>query len=192
MFNVVQLPVRDVDEARDIAAKIEERMELDGGLGLAKPRPGKHRQAQVDGARVECVDGIVQFHRKAVLRIERSRGVDQAQREVLVDAPIALLVGIGQGAARNATTNAQVIELGRVGAQAGFDIAQALAERQLRERHAQELIEVREAEGWIPAGVPGHTAPERVQWQVIHQLGEHQHSRMHRCAPGQIRQHCAS
>jgi hypothetical protein len=183
---------RRVDEAGDIAAQIEERVQLDGGLGLAEARLWKHRQTQVDGAGVQRVDGIVQFHRKAVLRIERSRGVDQAQCEVLVDPPVPLLVGIGQSTALNAAANPQVIELGRVGPQAGFDVAQALPERQLRERHAQELIEVGNAECWIPAGVLGNSASERMQRHMIHQLGEHQLPRMHNSAPGQIRQHYAS
>lgn len=188
----MQLAIRDVDEAGNVAAQIEQRMKLEGSLGFAESRPWKHAQTQVDGARIQRVDGVVQLHRKAVVRIETACDVNQAQGEVLVDAPVALLVGIGQCAARNTTANPQVIELGRVGPQAGFDIPQALAVRQLRECHAQELIEMRETECWIPTGVFGNAAPERVQWHMIHQLGEHQLSRMHKTAPGKIRQHYAN
>ena len=69
----------------------------------------------------------------------------RALREVGVDAPVAHRVGIGQGVARDAAANAHVIELARLRSQTRFDVAQALAIGQLRERHAQELIEAGEA-----------------------------------------------
>ena len=62
-----------------------------------------------------------------------SGSLDQAQREVGMDTPVALLVGIGQCAAGDVAPDAQVIKLGLMGAQTGRDVAQALAERQLRE-----------------------------------------------------------
>jgi hypothetical protein len=40
------------------------------------------------------------------------------------------------------TTDAQMVELGLMGTQTGFDIAQAFAECQLCEGHAEKLIEV--------------------------------------------------
>jgi len=41
--NVVQLAVRDVDEARDVAAQIEQGVHLHRRLGSAKVRPRKQR-----------------------------------------------------------------------------------------------------------------------------------------------------
>ena len=43
---IVPARAGDVDESRDIAAQIEQRMELDGGLGALERRPGEQRQAE--------------------------------------------------------------------------------------------------------------------------------------------------
>jgi hypothetical protein len=56
--NIVQLAVRDVNETRDIAAQIEQRMHLHGGLGGPEMRPGEPRQAQVDGRGIQRVDAV--------------------------------------------------------------------------------------------------------------------------------------
>ena len=59
--DLVHLAVADVDEGRDVAAQIEQRVQFDRRLGRAKWRPRKHRQAQIDGRRVERVDGLLQI-----------------------------------------------------------------------------------------------------------------------------------
>ena len=48
-----------------------------------------------------------------------------------------LSLAVGQGGAGDAPADAHVVELGVLGAQAGLDVAQALAIGQLREGHAQ-------------------------------------------------------
>lgn len=45
--DVVKLAVADMDEAGNIAAQIQQRMQLDGRLGGAERCPGKYRQAQI-------------------------------------------------------------------------------------------------------------------------------------------------
>jgi hypothetical protein len=47
--DLVHFAVADVDKRRDIAAQIEQRMQLHRGLGCAKGRPRTYRQAKVDG-----------------------------------------------------------------------------------------------------------------------------------------------
>jgi len=98
-------------------------MHLDGGFGLTKARLREDAQTQIDGRGIERVDRLFQLHRKAVAGIKRSGGLNQAHREIRKDAAIALLVGIGQRALGNIAANAQVIELGLMGAQTGFDVA---------------------------------------------------------------------
>lgn len=58
-IDLVGLAVSDVNEAGDIAAQVQQGVQLDGGLGLAKRHPGKHRQAQLDGTGIECVNRSV-------------------------------------------------------------------------------------------------------------------------------------
>ena len=67
--NVVQLAVRDVNEARDVAAQIEQRVHLHRRLGGAKVRPWKQRQAQIDGRGIQSIDRVGQFHTQAFVGI---------------------------------------------------------------------------------------------------------------------------
>ena len=55
-----------------------------------------------------------------------------------------------------------MIEFGLVSAQTGFDVAQTLAVCQLREGHAEKLIEMREFERWIATRIVGYALTERV------------------------------
>jgi hypothetical protein len=44
-MNIMQLAVRDMDEAWNIAAQIEQRVHLHGGFGGPEMRPREHRKA---------------------------------------------------------------------------------------------------------------------------------------------------
>jgi hypothetical protein len=176
---VVDLARGDPDEARDIAAQVEQRVYLHRRLPGGVARPGKQRHAQIDQRRIQRIDGIVQIDCQGFVRVQRPRGVDQSLRQLRVDAPIALLVGLGKGAARNAPTQAQVIELGRLAAQTGFDVAQALAMRELREGHAQELIDAGEALDVSLAAILRHQSAKSLPRHVLHQLSEHQSAGVH-------------
>lgn len=108
----MELALRDVDEARDAAAQVEQGVRLDRALGLAELRPREQRKAEVDGRRVQRVNRVRQPHAKVVLGVEPAGDLDQAGREVLVDAPVALLVGIRQRTAGDPATDAQMVQLG--------------------------------------------------------------------------------
>lgn len=177
--HVVELAIGDMDEGRNVAPQVEQRMKLDRPFVFAKARPWKERQAQIDGGRIERIDRMHQFQAEAVLGIEFVRCLDQAEGEILINAPVAVLVGVGQRALGNAAAYAQMVELGGMRAQTGLDVAQAFPVSQLREGHAQELIEVRESERRIAPRVFCHASSEGVQRQMIHQLGKHQLSRRH-------------
>ena len=99
--DVVHLAVADVDEGRDVAAQIQQRVQLDRRLGRAEGRPRKHRQAQIDGGRVQRVDGLLQIDPERLVGIQRPGDADQALGEVGVDAPVARCVGVGQRVARH-------------------------------------------------------------------------------------------
>ena len=125
-----------MDEGRYVAAQIQQRVELDGGLGALERRPGEDREAEIDGRGVEGVNGVVEFDAEPVLGIERACDGDQRLSEIGMDAPVAFLVGVGQCIPGNIPPDAHVVELALLGAQAGLDIAQAFAIGELRERHA--------------------------------------------------------
>src|SRR5258706_11134806 len=111
----------------DVAAQVEQRVELDGAFFLAELGPGKKREAQIDGGRIERVNSLLQGHTETVAEIKFSGLGDQHLREVGVDAPVSHRVGVGQSVARHSTTDAHVIELRLLRSEAGFDVAQALA-----------------------------------------------------------------
>jgi len=67
--------------------------------------------------------------------------------------------------------------------QTRFDVAQALAIGQLREGHAEVLIETREPLDLVLAGIPRDAAVKRVQRQMLHHLREYELAQVHRHLP---------
>src|SRR3989304_3811528 len=60
-FDIVHFAAGNVDETRDVAAQINQRMQFDGRLAPAKVCPRKQGQAQIDGAGVEGVNRLSQI-----------------------------------------------------------------------------------------------------------------------------------
>ena len=155
-------------------------MQLDGRLGRAKRGPRKHRQEQVDGAGIQRVDRVFQIDAKRLPGIQTTGDSNERLGQVGVDAPVAHRVRIGQGIAGDAAADAHVIELALLRSQARFDVAQALAIGQLRERHAEVLIETRECFDFVLAPATRDATTKRRQWQMLHNLREHQLAYVHR------------
>src|SRR5664279_6603921 len=180
-IDVVKLAIADVQKRGDVAAKVQERVQLDGRLGRAKRGPRKHRQAQVDGAGIERVDRIFQIDTKRLPGIKTTGDSNERLGQVGIDAPVAHRIRIGQGVAGYAAADAHVIELARLCSQASFDVAQAFSVGKLRERHAEILIEARKRFDFVFAPVTRYAATKRRQWQMLHDLRENQLAHDHRC-----------
>jgi hypothetical protein len=183
----VQFAIADVEEGRDVATQVQKRVQLDRCFGRAKWSPRKYRQAQVDRAGVQRIDGFFQIDSKRFVRIQTPRYANQRLRQVGIDPPIARLVGIGKRAARHAALNAHVIQLAFLRSQARLDVAQTFAIGQLSKRHAQILIQAGKALDLALPAVSGHAAPKCCQRQMLRDLCEHQLSLIHRFLPRQIR-----
>jgi len=179
----VQLAVADEDEGRDIAPQIQERVQFDRRFGRAERRPRKDRETQIDRGGIERVNGVLEIEPECLVGVKSPGCADQALREVAVDAPIPCRVGISQRVARNGAAKSQVIELGALHTQTRFDVAQALAIGQLREGHAEVLIETREPLDLVLAGIPHDAAVKRVQRQMLHHLREYELAQVHRHLP---------
>ncbi len=154
-------------------------MEFDRRLGALERRPGEQREAEIDGGGVERVNGLVEIDAEAVTDIQASGDADQGLGEVGVNAPVAQLVGVGQGAARYIAPDTHVIELGVLGAQTGLDVAQALAVGELGEGHAQVLIEAGKALDPMLAPIPTNTASEGMHRQMVHELRKDELASVH-------------
>ena len=183
-FDVAQLAVGDVDEAgeseaRGLAAQVEQRMHLHRRLRGAKQRPRKERQAQVDGRRIQRVDRVRKLDAKAVARIELARLFDQVLGKFCVNTPVARLVGIGQRRALGLLPQTHVVELGRLRREADFDVAQALAVRQLREGHHAELIGACHGLDVAIAIAAIDDAMEGLPGEEVHELSEQRFAVVH-------------
>ena len=109
-MNIVQLAIRNVDEARDVTAQIQQRVHLDRRFGGAEMRPRKDRQTKVDRRRVERIDRVGEIKTQILIDVQLSRLDDQPLRQLRINAPIARLVGIGQGRAPHRITETHGIE----------------------------------------------------------------------------------
>ena len=131
--------VCNADEHWDGAAQVHQRMQFDSGLGLSEIRPGKGAQTQVDGAGIQGVNHLVEVQNGVVLGVETPRPADEHLGQVGVNAPVAMLVGVGQVRAGHVAAKAHRVEVRGV-AQAGLDIAQTLPKSHLGKGHRQKLI----------------------------------------------------
>jgi hypothetical protein len=159
-IHLVPLAVRDMDEARDVAAQIQQHMHFHRGFGRTKRRPWEYRQARVDGRDIQRIDGFGQVDTKRLVDVELACHAYQALGEVRIDAPVPYRIGVCQRIARYRAAKTHVVELGRLAAQAGFDVAQALPVSQLREGHAQELVRAGELLDLVFPAVAGDAAAE--------------------------------
>src|SRR5229473_891729 len=178
--DLVHFAIADVDEGGNVAAQIQQRVQFDGRLGRAERRPRKYRQAQIDGRGVERVDSILQIDAEGFLCIQRSSDADQALSEVGVDTPVAHGIGMGQRIARHGRTNSEVIELGTLCAQANLDVPKALSVGQLREGHAQELVQAGKRLHFKLTVITCHATAKSGQRKMLHELREHQLALVHR------------
>jgi folate-binding Fe-S cluster repair protein YgfZ len=83
----------------DCATDIEQSVHLDRRLGLSEVRPGEHRQAQIYGGRVQRIEGLIQIEGQGIIPVQTAGNGNEDVGEILEDAEIAALVGIGQGGA---------------------------------------------------------------------------------------------
>src|SRR5208282_5128165 len=120
----------------------------------------------------EGVDRLVQFHPERFVLIEGAGLRDEQAGEIGVDAPVALLVGVGQGVARDGTPKAHVIKLWLMRAQAGFDVAQTLAISELGKSQREELIEAGKTLYLVVALVTIHATAKLGQRKQAHQLSK--------------------
>jgi hypothetical protein len=185
--NVVQFAVRNVDEARDVAAQVQQRVHLDRRLGRAEMRPRKDRQTKVDGRRIERIDRVGEVKTQILVGVQPSRLDDQSLGQLRVNAPVARLIGIGQRRAPHRIAEAHGIKFRGLHRQAGFDVAQALPVGQLGERHGPIVLGAGQRPHPLIATVPRHNPRERAPRQKIHQLGEKRLATVHRRLLGNLR-----
>ena len=179
--NIWTFSGRNLHNRRDGPSQIEERVQLDRGIAPPVMRPGKDGETEFDDRRVERVDsiGFREIDVERVTGVQTARSVDQAVREIRVDAPVTSLVGVGQCRAGDAAAEAEVIETWLDGTQTGFDVAQTLTIGELGERHAQVLIPARESRRLVLPVIASNTLLKLEPRDMIHHLGEDGTAKLH-------------
>jgi len=161
------------------AAKIQQGVQFDGRFAAAELSPRKQRQAQIDSGSIESVDGLIELDAERFVAVKVARQSDEHMCEVGVDSPVADLIGVGQGIARNLTVNAHVIELGGLGSQTRFDISETLSIGQLGKRHGEKLLPTRKALDFVVALITLYAAAKFVGGNKVHQLSEDRFAGIH-------------
>ena len=177
--HVMQLAVADVDERRDRAAQVQQRVQLDGRLGRAKRCPLEQAQAQIDGGCVQRIDAGIEVQHRGLLGIQRPGPGDQALGQRVIDAPVALVQRIGQRRASRRRLQPHVEQLGLIGRQADLDVAKRLAPGELREGHdTKQLGAAQRAHARI-ALVSLDDAPEGLPRHELHDLRKKRLAHIH-------------
>jgi len=58
-FDIVHFSIGNVDETGNVPSEIDQGMELDGRFASAESRPREESQTQIDGSRIEGVNGLI-------------------------------------------------------------------------------------------------------------------------------------
>ena len=111
--------------------------------------------------------------RQADRRHGVARYIDQRLGEIREDPPIAILVRVSQGRARNGSPEAHVVELSSHRMETWFNVAEAFSVSQLSECHHQKLVPARETLQVPLPAVASDTSLKLLMRGVRHQLGEY-------------------
>ena len=177
--DIVDFAMCDTHETGDAAAQIDQCVELDGSFVPPETSPREQCETEVDRRRIERVGRLIEMNPKLFVRIQRPCGANEYLREIGIDSPVAYFVRVRQRAARDAASNARMIQFGMQGPQARFDIAQALPTRKLRERHTHKLVPTREGSNPMVAAISANTTVEFVSWNEVERLSEKDTSGVH-------------
>jgi len=176
--NIMAASRSNIEDRWDWAPQIELSVELDSGAGCPEVRPSEQTEREIDGGRIQGVDRVVEFESKVVLPIESACFGDEPAGDVAPDAPVTLLVGIGQRGAGERLRESEVIERIRVGIEAGNDVPQTLSPGQLSKDHCNELLPI--AEGADGSGsVSPSAAIDGLPMNEIEQLRKNKPSLIH-------------
>jgi hypothetical protein len=186
--DIVDLAPSHINTGRNAAAHVQQRVQLYRTLAAAKLAPGKQRQTQIDGGRVESVNSLGQFDSERIVVVQLAGHANQHLSKVAVNTPVATLVGIGERRARNATSKTHVIKPGLLSAQAGFDVAETGAIGQLSKSQTKELIPAREIFDVMIAVVAIDAQLKLVGGNELHELSENGSARVQGLPPKQRRE----
>lgn len=75
-------------------------------FGAAKASPREQTQTQVNGGGIQRVNGFFKIKAKFFFVVKGAGSPDEALGEVMINSPVALAIGVSEGAVRNRAPNA--------------------------------------------------------------------------------------
>lgn len=177
--DVVHLAVADMDESWDSTTQIQKSMQFHRSLRFAELGPREHCQTEIYSSGIQSIDGFRELDGQGLLSIKPSCDADESLSEFEIDSPISDFVGVGYCTATDLASNSQVIELGRLCTQTGFDVSQTLSVCQLSKGHAQKMIQATETANVEVAAMLLHRAAESMPRCIFHHLGENEFASEH-------------
>jgi hypothetical protein len=115
---LVHLACADMDKRRDCVSQAQQRVQFDFAICLAKWRPVKQDDAQIDRRSVLSVNCALEIESDQVgLAIKLACSTNQQRGHVCPNASVARHVRIGPRRAMNAVTKPRRIQFGRIGPQ---------------------------------------------------------------------------
>jgi len=145
--------------------------------------PWKQGQAQINGGRIQCVDGVREFESEIGPDVESSGHFNQTLGEIGVDSPVASFIGIGQTRSFDQRTKTGMVEPLAMGVQADNDIAETLPISQLRKRHGQKLFPTRQVSHTTIAIVAANATAKALIIDKGENLREYRFPLIHAPAP---------
>lgn len=169
----------DDHHRRNVSMQIQKGMEFDCPLAFPELGPGEKRQTEVDGGRIQGIDGLIQLDAEGIGGVKLSGFCDEDLSEIGINPPIPVLICVGKGIAGDLPSDAQVIKPGLGRTQTGLNISQAFPVGELGEDHAEILVPAGKADHLAIAVVPIDAFSELVCRDKIHHLGKDCFSGIH-------------
>lgn len=137
--DIVDGSLRNIDKYWDRAFEGHLCMDLDSRLGRAEGRPREHRETQINGSGINCVNHLLDVESVRVVTVETLCFSYQNIGYIRIDPPIPVLVGVGQISPCHSSPYSHCVQE-RVVTQTRFDVPQAFPEGQLSEDHRKKLV----------------------------------------------------
>lgn len=170
-LGIVDRGLREADKSGDGAVEIHQGVHLEATLPVMERSPRAEGKAQLNCAAVKRADHLVKVYAEPVIGIKFLGLLYQCVAKVLIDAPVALLIGLGEGRLRH-NLQPGPVEVSGAKVKSCLDVSQSAPVRELGETHDKELIPTIELHSMPVAFIPGDAFAEFIFGEKRHKLRE--------------------
>lgn len=169
----------NLDSCWQGSSQIQLRVELNGGTFPVELCPRTEAQSQIDDTGIQSINRFVQCHSQWVIGVELTSLPQEQLGQISIDAPVTLLIGIGQRTAANWCPEPQMVLVSRTSVEASFNVPEPLAPGQLCKGHANELAPAGELTDFVIAPISNNAAMKLLRVNPVEQLSQHVLSGVH-------------